>query len=142
MPGGKVHRTRLKVRGFHVDMYGHVNHARYLEFMEEARWALIEQALELQELDAQGRGFVVARIDISYRRPARAGEELEIRSYLRHIGGKSVVIRQEIHAGPQPDDPLVTRADVTLVVMDKQSQRAVALEGELRTLFEQYLQDS
>ena len=26
----------IKIRGYHADMFGHVNHARYLEFMEEA----------------------------------------------------------------------------------------------------------
>lgn len=33
----------LKVRGYHVDVFGHVNHARYLEFLEEARWAFFEE---------------------------------------------------------------------------------------------------
>jgi thioesterase-3 len=141
MTGGKVHRLRLKVRGYHVDMYGHVNHARYLEFMEEARWSLVEQAVDLQAFDAQGFGFVVVRIDISFRRPARVGDELEIRSWLGHVGGKSAVIRQDIHAGPEPDAPLVTSAEVTFVIIDKRSQRAVALEGELRTLFEQHLME-
>ena len=29
--------TQMKVRGFHEDRFGHVNHARYLEFLEEGR---------------------------------------------------------------------------------------------------------
>ncbi|BBI61564.1 hypothetical protein HSBAA_28700 [Vreelandella sulfidaeris] len=31
-------RVQLRVRGYHLDGYGHVNNARYLEFMEEGRW--------------------------------------------------------------------------------------------------------
>ena len=31
-------QTKIKVRGFHLDVYQHVNNARYLEFLEEARW--------------------------------------------------------------------------------------------------------
>ena len=30
-------QTKIKVRGFHLDVYQHVNNARYLEFLEEAR---------------------------------------------------------------------------------------------------------
>ncbi|XLM23374.1 thioesterase, partial [Chromobacterium piscinae] len=33
-----AHHTRIKVRGYHLDLFGHVNNARYLEFLEEARW--------------------------------------------------------------------------------------------------------
>jgi acyl-CoA thioesterase FadM len=29
---------KLTVRGYHLDGYNHVNNARYLEFLEEARW--------------------------------------------------------------------------------------------------------
>ncbi len=28
--------THIKVRGFHIDVFQHVNNARYLEFLEEA----------------------------------------------------------------------------------------------------------
>lgn len=30
-------QTQIKVRGYHLDVYQHVNNARYLEFLEEAR---------------------------------------------------------------------------------------------------------
>lgn len=31
-------QTQIKVRGYHLDVYQHVNNARYPEFLEEARW--------------------------------------------------------------------------------------------------------
>ena len=30
-------RHKLKIRGYHLDVYQHVNNARY-RFLEEARW--------------------------------------------------------------------------------------------------------
>ena len=33
-----MHESEVRVRGFHVDVYQHVNNARYLEFLEDARW--------------------------------------------------------------------------------------------------------
>lgn len=35
--------TQIRVRGYHEDRFGHVNHARYLEFLEDARWAHLEE---------------------------------------------------------------------------------------------------
>ncbi|WP_193386247.1 acyl-CoA thioesterase, partial [Yersinia pestis] len=34
--------THIKVRGFHIDVFQHVNNARYLEFLEEARWEWLD----------------------------------------------------------------------------------------------------
>lgn len=36
-----ISSVALRVRGYHLDGYGHVNNARYLEFMEEGRWAFL-----------------------------------------------------------------------------------------------------
>lgn len=33
---------KLTVRNYHLDGYGHVNNARYLEFLEEARWTFFK----------------------------------------------------------------------------------------------------
>ena len=37
-------QTQIKVRGYHLDGYQHVNNARYLEFLEEARWHGLENS--------------------------------------------------------------------------------------------------
>ncbi|EBQ5939609.1 thioesterase, partial [Salmonella enterica subsp. enterica serovar Enteritidis] len=34
--------TTIKVIGYHIDAFGHVNNARYLEFLEAARWDWLE----------------------------------------------------------------------------------------------------
>ena len=30
-----LNKTQIKVRGYHLDLFQHVNNARYLEFIEE-----------------------------------------------------------------------------------------------------------
>ena len=35
----------VRVRNYHLDGYGHVNNARYLEFLEEARWAFLRNTV-------------------------------------------------------------------------------------------------
>jgi thioesterase-3 len=122
--------TEIKVRGYHLDLYGHVNNARYLEFLEEARWAWLEEYLDLSAWQERGLGFVAVRICVNYRRPAGLGDVLSVTSHFKHLGGKSGVVVQLVHHRDR--DELVADAEVTFVVSDLARGRAVPLEGEVR----------
>lgn len=124
----------VKVRGFHLDIYGHVNHARYLEFMEDARWEFFQHHLDPREWRKQGLIWVVANVNISYRRPADFNEVLEVTADLARIGNRSAVMRQLIRL--RGTETVVTEADVTFVIVNEATGRAVPLEGELRALLE------
>lgn len=129
-PDAAAHRTRIKVRGYHLDLYGHVNNARYLEFLEEARWAWFESGGELDRLAQRGLGFAIVRIDISYRRPAFMGEELEIRTALARLGRASGTLRQEVVLAQEPS-VRVAEADVSFCVIDLAGGRALAFDADL-----------
>ena len=124
------HTTRIRVRGYHVDVYGHVNNARYLEFLEEARWGYLETGRGLQWWHEQNLGFIVASITINYRRPAGLGVDLEIRTGMRRIGGRSAIIHQDVVNSTTGE--MIADADVTFVVVSLETGRPVALEGDLR----------
>lgn len=132
-----AHVTTIKVRGYHLDLYGHVNNARWLELLEEARWRLLEQTFDVEELHRAGLGFVAVKIAINYRRPARLGDELAIESTVATLGAKSGVLRQEV-TRRQDGEPLAD-ADVTFVVIDRNLEKAVPIEGDIRALFETHL---
>ena len=74
------HYHEIKVRGFHTDMFGHVNNARYLEFFEEARWEFLEQFIDYKEWTKLGLAFIVANININYRQPSVLNDVLKIES--------------------------------------------------------------
>ncbi|GAB4256947.1 MAG: YbgC/FadM family acyl-CoA thioesterase [Deferrisomatales bacterium] len=127
-----AHRIRIKVRGYHLDLYGHVNNARYLEFLEEARWAWVEERGDLAACTEKGYGFSVVNINIDYRRPAFLGEVLEVESSLASRGRRSGVIHQVVRLAGT--DTLVAEADVTFVVVSAATGRAVPLDGEVSAL--------
>ncbi|MBK4714560.1 YbgC/FadM family acyl-CoA thioesterase [Tenebrionibacter intestinalis] len=130
-------QTQIKVRGYHLDVYQHVNNARYLEFLEEARWEALENQAAFQWLTARNIAFVVVNININYRRPAVLGDVLNIVSSLEQLNGKSGVLRQDIYL--QPQGPLVADALITFVCIDRNTQKTLALEGELRQHLEQMM---
>ena len=125
-----THTYKIRVRGFHLDLYGHVNNARYLEFLEEARWDLLETDRGLDWWHEQGLAFVVASIHINYRRPAGLATDLEIRSHMQRLGGRSAIIHQDVVN--LATDEVVADADVTFVVVCLETGRPVALDGALR----------
>lgn len=131
------HQSVIKVRGFHLDIYQHVNNARYLEFLEEARWAYLEESGDIEFFESIGLAWVIVNININYRLAATAGQTIEINTYLSKVGHKSAVFHQEITL--QGTNKVVADADITFVVLEQKSGKAVALEGPLLERFQQHL---
>jgi len=128
-----VARTKIKVRGYHLDVYQHVNNARYLEFLEEGRWVFLEEYRTFDEWP-EGISFVVVNININYRRPASLGDVLEVQTAISTLKAKSGVIHQEIML--KPDGAIVVDADVTFVIVDSKTQKVLPLKGDLRAFFD------
>jgi len=131
-----MHSIKIKVRGYHLDMYQHVNNARYLEFLEEARWDFIESKIDLNEWMKKGLGFVVANININYRKPASLDQVIEIQSRISKLNVKSATIEQKIYL--EGTDVLVANADVTFVIVDTKTGKSVSLDGELLELMKSF----
>ena len=104
-------QTQIKVRGYHLDVYQHVNNARYLEFLEEARWDGLENSESFQWLTAHNIAFVVVNININYRRPAVLGDVLTVTSEVQQLNGKSGVLSQVVTL--EPEGQIVADALIT-----------------------------
>lgn len=61
--------TDVGVRWSDQDAYGHVNHARVVTLLEEARAALLFDAAVRDGVAAFEAGLLVAALEIRYRRP-------------------------------------------------------------------------
>ncbi len=133
------HQTDIRVRGYHLDLYQHVNNARYLEFLEEARWQYFEDAHVLEAFLASGLGLAVVNININYRRGAMMNDRLVVHTRFKAISQRSAVIEQIIKL--KDSDTVVADADITFVVIDPKANKAVALEGELAALLTRLTQE-
>ena len=124
----------IKVRGYHLDVYQHVNNARYLELLEEGRWAHYEGRLESDFFTQNKLGMVVVNNNINYHYPATLGEVLIVKTKIEHVGNKSVRFRQQIFL--KTNDRLVIDAAVTFVMMDMKAIKSVPIEGKVKELLE------
>jgi thioesterase III len=121
--------TEIKVRGYHADFYGHVNNARFLEFLEEDRWARLESVIDLKRLAARGFIFLVVNININYRKAVAVGETLLVSTVLERMGNKSSVLKQEIVFKNSRE--IAADALVTFVIGDA-TGKAIPMEGEIK----------
>lgn len=111
--------TGIRIRSYHLDGYGHVNNARYLEFLEEARWAFFEEHGLLRLLN--GIMMVVARIDIRYLRAAQEGQTLNIETRILAAAPHEVLLRQTVCRAD--NGKTYTEADITLVPVGGNGRR-------------------
>ncbi|MTH44734.1 YbgC/FadM family acyl-CoA thioesterase [Intestinirhabdus alba] len=130
-------QTQIKVRGYHLDVYQHVNNARYLEFLEEARWDWLESCESFMWMAGRNIAFVVVNININYRRPAVLNDLLTVTSRLERLNDKSGILSQAVTL--EPEGLAVADALITFVCIDLKSQKALPLEGELRDKLEQLM---
>jgi thioesterase-3 len=124
-----LHAIDIKVRGYHLDLFGHVNNARYLEFLEEARWDAFEKTVDLHELARNGYAFTVVNINISYRRAAVMNDVLHVETAISRWGRRSAIVRQVITL--KDSDTVIADADVTFVIYDTRREKTAILEGSL-----------
>ncbi len=130
----KVHSTDITIRGFHIDVFGHTNNARYLEFMEIARWEALGPIIASGFFSERNLGFVIVNININYRAASFINDGLEVQTTLKHIGNKSVVVYHCLKN--KKTDQIICDADVTFVIMDLETRKSVPLVGSLRNVFE------
>lgn len=125
---------KIKVRGYHLDIYGHVNNARYLEFLEEARWNYFEQNNALEVFAERQLAFVLVNININYRRPGLPDDLLKIHTHIRRIGNKSCIVEQKIFL--DGSNIIIADATVTFALMDMNTNKAIEIQGDIRQRLE------
>lgn len=118
----------VTVRYVECDPMNVVHHSVYPIWMEMARTEMLrKQGLAYRDLEAQGIFFVVARLSIRYRRPARYDDQLRIHCKLIPSGGVKVEHEYEIYRGGE----LLAEAATTLVCVDRQGVPRRLPEGLL-----------
>ena len=124
------HEHPVRLRWSDPDMLGHVNHARALSLLEDARLAL--------GADHAGGGLILARLEVDYLRQLyyRVGEELCVHSWVTRLGTKSFTMRQEL----AQDGEVAIRADVVLVIFDFAANASRAMTDGERAHWSRYLE--
>ncbi len=122
------HEHPVQLRWSDPDSLGHVNHARALSLIEDARLAMV---------DGPGGSLILARLEVDYLRQLyyRVGERPCVTSWVTRLGTRSLSLRQEL----VQDHQVVIRADVVMVAFDFRTDASRPLVEEERAHWSQYL---
>ena len=132
-----LHRYSLLIREYHLDTFGHVNNATYLQIFEEARWeAITSRGFGLKHIQTSGRGPVILELNLRFLKELRLRQQIEICTQVEKIEGKVSHLKQWIvnPAGETATEArfLVGLFDLNqrkLIEPDEQWLRALGIES-------------
>jgi acyl-CoA thioester hydrolase len=95
----RTYRVAIPIRFADIDALGHVNNAVFQTYMEVARtafWAERIGEVRVREID-----FVLARVEIDYRRPVLFGDALSCDLWFEKIGRTSFTVGYRFMVGAE-----------------------------------------
>jgi thioesterase-3 len=123
----------LRVQSQELDELGHVNNARFLEYLERGRMDWYNRCdAALNKAAEQYLGTVIVNIDINYRRECFCDALLSVVTKPYTRGRTSYVLLQEIY---DHENQCVCDAKVTSVVMDMNTRKTVSMPNSLARQF-------
>jgi acyl-CoA thioester hydrolase len=133
------HTAKVHVRWDDLDAFGHINNAKYLTYVQEARadftW-FSRQSVGKSPLLAD---MVVARAEVDYIEPIYdGGMDVECQIWITRIGNASFEMEYEIiHKGV-----IRARIKTTQVAVSVETKRSRPLSDEEREFLSEYLEET
>jgi acyl-CoA thioester hydrolase len=126
-----THEKEIEIRWRDLDAFNHVNHVVFLTYLEEVRDEWLGRVLEDPTLVW---GYVIARVEIDYRRELTLEDDAIVaRCSLERLGRKSVTTSEAVltRAGET-----AAEAKAVLVARDEQTGRSRLISDVERAAFE------
>ena len=132
--------VEVSVRWSDMDAYGHVNHARTVTLLEDARTELLFKEMPRRGLDKFTSGIVVSRLHVDYLLPlVYDGEPIEVEIWVTEVKAASFVLRYAVRARNNPR--LVATAETHMVPFDVGSSRPRRLTAGEREFLSLWTED-
>jgi|SRR5690606_21516353 len=122
----KTHEYELLIQETHLDTFGHVNNATYLQIFEEARWDLIDgRGYGMDKIRETGLGPVILEAHVKFRRELKNRTRVVIRSQLVEHDEKIGKLRQRAFSLGEKEE-LACDALFTIALWDIHARKIVS----------------
>ena len=122
----------VEVRFADVDMFGHVNNAKYLTYIESARVAYYTAVTGLT--DPREFGMTVASARIDFLKPIFYGQTVNVYTRIGRIGNKSWTLDHELRDAA--NDEVMAVAQTVNVYYDYKSGKSMPIPPEIVAMME------
>lgn len=122
----------VQIRFNDVDMFGHVNNAVYLQYLDMGKYAYFRSMMDGGDFGSEPTAPVVANINIDFMSPAHIDDSLSVHTCVSDVGDSSITLQQSIvdAAGEEK-----CRARVIMVNVDTRTGRPVTVSDLWRKRF-------
>ena len=117
----------------HLDSFGHVNNATYLELFEEARWDFItERGFGLDKIKNTAVGPVLLELNLKFKRELLNREHITIRSHTPHFEPEEHKLITSLSQDMVKDDngKVAATLDLKVGLMDLSKRKLIAPTDE------------
>jgi acyl-CoA thioester hydrolase len=125
-----IYEETFKVRFYECDAYGHVNHANYLRYMQEAAFgASADVGFSVERYFEMNRFWLVRYTDITYLQPLSHGDLVTVKTWVadfRRVRSQRMYELRHAESGE-----LVAEAKTDWVFLDSSTQRPVSVTEEM-----------
>jgi thioesterase-3 len=113
----------IRISEAHLDSFGHLNHARYFELFEQARWDIVtERGFGIDVMRQTKTGPVIIEVTAKFLRELLPGEMVVIRSELLSYERKVGKFRQQMI---KKDGDVACEASFTFGLWDLERRRLI-----------------
>lgn len=122
------------IQEHHLDSFGHVNNAAYLQLYEEARWDFItKNDFGLDYIQKHQIGPVILDLRVRFKREIKNRERILIRSRIVEITNAKIQVLEQVMV--KADGKIASEASFTVGVFDMKARKLVDASPEwLRAL--------
>ncbi|RFF68121.1 acyl-CoA thioesterase [Xanthomonas campestris pv. raphani] len=122
-------RVPISVRWRDMDSMGHVNNAKYISYLEEARvrWMLGVEGVAMTDRIAP----VVAATNVNYKRPLVWPNDILVELFVERLGSSSVTIGHRI-LDQKDEGVLYSDGNVVVVWIDTKTGKSASLPDAVR----------
>jgi len=119
-----IFRYPLTILEKHLDSFGHVNNATYLNLYEEARWEFItERGFGLNRVLTDQIGPVLLDLNLVFKKELTNRERVVITSQYTGLKNKLVMSMSQIIYNA--DEKVVSNMDFTMGLMDLRERKLI-----------------
>jgi acyl-CoA thioester hydrolase len=117
-----------------MDSFGHVNNAKFLTFIEQARIKYFDD-ISGWHYDVSKEGVILAHASVDFIRPLDFKEKISVLTMCTSIGTKSISIVHRIMTDQKEE---VATAESVVVAFDYMAMKSVAVPQKWREAIEKF----
>lgn len=114
---------KILIRENHMDTYGHVNNATYLELYEEARWQILtERGYGFKTVHQLKVGPVILEVNLKFKKEIHLREVITIQTEVLNYQGKIAQMGQKMI---KENGDIASEAVFTFGLFDMRERRLI-----------------